>query len=285
MRTYQTAGRPIGFLYATMLADLMSNPDFVTSPRGQETLEVRNVMIEHDDPSDVLLTGVGRKLSSKLAVAEALQLIGGFSDPKSLISIAPSYAAFADEGEFHGAYGDRAGSYFEHVVRKLKDDPDTRQANVALWKNSLDLGIDGKHDYPCTVYLNFAIRNDQLVMTTHMRSNDIWLGYPYDLFQFTALARSVAHYLGISCGPYVHYVDSLHLYERDRAAADSMLTTSFVGERRAPIGEGVGALGLTWPLVQSRARRLFYADKVNNMTAEEQWMWSLMDSHWSESGR
>ena len=48
-----------------------------------------------------------------------------------------------------------------------------------------------------------------------MRSNDIWFGLPYDIFQFTSLQILLSMELGVGIGTYTHICGSLHLYERD----------------------------------------------------------------------
>ena len=48
-----------------------------------------------------------------------------------------------------------------------------------------------------------------------MRSNDIWTGFPYDVFSFTAFQTMLAFKLNVGIGEYTHIAGSLHLYERD----------------------------------------------------------------------
>jgi thymidylate synthase len=52
-------------------------------------------------------------------------------------------------------------------------------------------------------------------MTTYMRSNDLWMGFPNDVFQFTCMQIWLAMRLGVKLGTYTHIAGSLHLYERD----------------------------------------------------------------------
>ena len=47
-----------------------------------------------------------------------------------------------------------------------------------------------------------------------MRSNDIWLGLPYDMAFFTVILQIVAKATGLTVGRYYHTVGDLHLYER-----------------------------------------------------------------------
>ncbi|WP_417924869.1 thymidylate synthase [Collimonas pratensis] len=49
------------------------------------------------------------------------------------------------------------------------------------------------------------------------RSNDLYLGTPHNVVQFTCLQEIMAGWLGIEVGSYVQICDSLHLYEHDLA--------------------------------------------------------------------
>lgn len=220
------------------------------SPRGQLTRELIGTTLAMN-PIDAYPVGIGRGLSAGVAAFEALQLIGNFSDPEALVRISPNFAQFMDDGRFHGAYGVRAGWQFDSVLRKLRSDADSRQALVTLWDPVLD-NQSGKHDYPCTTSLHFLIREDRLILHTHMRSNDAWLGLPYDAFQFTQLQLTMAHMLGIEAGVYYHHTTSLHLYARDFDKVDDLLK---VPESLPPVANGLDHR-LTWAGMRKLARYL-----------------------------
>jgi hypothetical protein len=56
-----------------------------------------------------------------------------------------------------------------------------------------------------------------------MRSNDIWLGLTYDLFNFAQLTNGVAGELGLSTGEIIFNLGSSHLYDSDREKALTVL--------------------------------------------------------------
>lgn len=184
------------------------------SPRGEKTLEILGVSLTVRDPIDTLPVGTGRGVVKALAATETLQLIGGFHDPITLVKAAPHFAAYlGPDGHQRAPYGPRLVSQIPAAIQRLKDDPDTRQAQVAVWQPQLDLASD-LHDYPCTTCLQWFIRDGKLHMQVHMRSNDFWLGLPYDAFQFTQLQLAIASYLGLEPGAYRHSAASLHIYEK-----------------------------------------------------------------------
>lgn len=182
--------------------------------RNGATRELRDHIFTVTNPK-LCLPPKHRRASLALAAAEALQLVAGVSDPDLLVRIAPRIRRFRDGSAFWGAYGPRVASAMPHVLRKLTEDPRTRQAHVSLWDPRYD-DVPGRRDYPCTVsYLFWTDDAGRLCLKTHMRSNDAWLGLPYDLFQHMFLQKTVADALGLPYGDYTHHADSMHLYETD----------------------------------------------------------------------
>lgn len=185
------------------------------SPRGMKTLDVGYTTLEFITPYNMLPIGIGRQLSKRVAAAEAIQLIGGFADPQLLLQASPNFQRYIEpNGEFWGAYGRRIGTQLAFALDKLRVDPDTRQAIITLWQPGADNEI-GRKDYPCTIALGFSIIRGHVELDVTMRSNDVWRGLPYDIFQFTQLQHTVANLLGRQVGPYRHHTYSLHVYEDD----------------------------------------------------------------------
>jgi len=252
------------------------------APRGKLTKALRNVTILHENAEDCLLIGVRPGMSGKLAAMEALQLVGGFSDPELTVKVVPHYANFMDDGEFYGAYGLRTRDAVDHVIRKLASDQSTRQAQMSFWDNSKDLAVEGKHDYPCTISAHFEVyalpgEPERLHGTTVMRSNDAWLGYPYDVVQHTSLLRSIANALCLGVGTYTHIVHNMHLYATDfekvgQTLDKLALPKIAVAPRLLQGGIGIEG-GELWTMVQDRARQIFYEPQtVEPASIEEAWM-------------
>lgn len=239
------------------------------SPRGIQTLDAGPTTILVADTTDALPMGCGRGLKQVIGAVEAVQLIGSFSDPGLTFFASPNFMDFAeDDGQFYGAYGRRIGYQLNNVAFKLENDPDTRQAVITLWDPTFD-NSPGKRDYPCTVALHFAIIDNKLEMTTTMRSNDVWLGFPYDIFQFTQLQWSLARALRISPGIYRHTAWSFHMYATDFASAENI----FVPDRNAVMSEyplGIGDDGDGISKIKQRARQLPYVPPFK-LTKSEQW--------------
>lgn len=213
--------------YVTLVDWVSQLGDRVAS-RGLPTRELTGVTLEFPDPTTPLLPlGVGRGVNARLAAVEALQFISGTFDGDLIRRAAPGYAdvLVRPDDLAYGAYGPRVRRQLDAVISELHGSPTTRRAVVAIWRED-DLTHDG--DRPCTVALQFLLRpraatNElELRMVVTMRSQDVWLGVPYDVFMFSQLQLSLAHHLGVAVGRYTHHVGSLHLYDRDRDAADRL---------------------------------------------------------------
>lgn len=163
-----------------------------------------------------------RNASPEYGVGE---LFWYFSEDNALDQIqayAPSYDRFADNGRVHGGYGKRLAGQIQDVVCALNDQPNSRQAIIRIWeREDLKHAIArDKKDLPCTLTLQFLLRHGHLECHVNMRSNDVWLGTPYDVFCFTTIQKVIAASLGVRVGKYVHSVGSFHLYCRNMQAAE-----------------------------------------------------------------
>lgn len=206
--------------YRDLLREVRRHGELV-SPRGIDTRELIGVTLYFPNATlPMLPIRTGRGISVKLAAVEALHLIAGATNSKQVLAASPRYTDVLQDPSSldFGAYGPRVAEQMPKVVRDLTDDPWTRRAVVSIWNPGTDLDASG--DRPCTLTLQFLRRNGMLHLITNMRSNDVWLGTPYDVFMFTQLQQTVARVLDTAVGSYTHHVGSLHLYEERVNATD-----------------------------------------------------------------
>lgn len=211
--------------YVNVLGALATAP--VVAPRGLAVREIgERVSLKIAQPQAGLVGATGRSFVHAITAIEGTSLVGQTSVPELIIDRVGAFAPYANDGIFWGAYGPRAAGDVGLVVDLLKRDPDSRQAVISLYDSDRDLGRPDLKDVPCTVAIQFFLRDrvnrlggKQLNMWVVMRSNDAWLGLPYDLGQFSLLQFAVAQSLDAAVGTYTHSVGSMHLYERDWEAA------------------------------------------------------------------
>ncbi|MEV0898187.1 thymidylate synthase [Actinoplanes sp. NPDC049802] len=216
-------------LYAAVCHEVLQQGHFA-APRGMATTEVLGAHLCLTQPRRRFIdVPPARLLNPAFAVAEALWILSGSDDPW-IFTYNRSLAQYADDGRLQGAYGPRMRRWqgevdqLDYVRRLLTRDPDSRQAVIQLYDPQRD--TTGTRDVPCTLNYRFFVRRGRLDMHTTMRSNDVWLGLPYDLFTATLIQELMAGWLGVELGSYHHHVDSLHLYaQHDQQAAELSATT------------------------------------------------------------
>jgi thymidylate synthase len=200
-------------------------------PRGQWIYELNGVSFRLNNPRARLIYNHERKYSLILALGELLWYLRGTNSLDIIQYYNRRYSQFSDDGKsLYGAYGQRifgkklhnCMNQWEMVVKKLKEDPDSRQAVISIY-SAEDVAIKTL-DVPCTCYIQYFIRNNKLNCIVNMRSNDIIWGTSYDVFSFTMLQEIMAKELEIDIGWYIHFVGSMHIYDRHLAMAENMLT-------------------------------------------------------------
>lgn len=197
--------------------------------------------------------GPPRDPSRSYAAGELLWYLSGSDDGDHIRAYAPSYAAFLEpSGHAYGAYGKRWRDYnqLECAYDLMRRDPQTRQCVVSCWHPSdLAASAPGKvKDVPCTTALNFQPRGGVLNLVVTMRSNDWWLGMPYDAWCFMAVQRLMAAALKMRTGFYQHQVGSLHAYEprfAELSKAAEMATRGNGVEQDRPWNVDAGCHGHT----------------------------------------
>ncbi len=193
------------------------------SPRGMATTELMDVHLRLTDPRRRLVDlPPARVINPAFAVAEALWILSGSDDPW-IFQYNRALTRYTDDGRLQGAYGPRMRRWhgrvdqLDQVRRLLTRDPDSRQAVIQLFDPERD--TRGYRDVPCTLGYRFFLRGGWLHMHTTMRSQDLWLGFPYDIFAATLLQELLAGWLDVEVGDYHHHIDSLHLYTKHEQGA------------------------------------------------------------------
>lgn len=248
--------------------------------RNGDTYDLGHVITHLYSPLAALPLGTGRNLNREIAAAEAAQLIGAFSDPALMIKASPNFARYLepDLNSFHGAYGRRIGHQIPDVIHKFAMDPDTRQAVITLWDPLID-NTPGKRDYPCTVMLQFELIENKLNMNVIMRSNDVWLGVPYDWFQFTQLQLTMCNIMGVEYGTYTHQSLSTHLYAMDLEKTNDLHVPTGKGFTESEHIRGFGQYGENAIFkVMQRAKQVTRVP-LENPTDSERWYREQFQPH------
>ena len=258
MRTYDNFTQA----WVDLIKWTSTEPDFEASPRGMKVKEVLGAQFKITNPLHrIPYISSARKYSIHYMVAELLWYLAADNSTEWISTYASFWSNISDDGTTaNSAYGarifkphdrisppsDTGWIQWEYLVQELMKDPDSRRAVVHI--RSPHDSVLATKDVPCTLTLQFFIRDDKLHQVASMRSSDVILGIAYDVPAFTIfqelLALQLSEALGrkIEMGDYIHISNSLHIYERHFDMADAILKDHQAG---IPLGPAMPAM--KWP--------------------------------------
>lgn len=197
-------------------------------PRGLQTKE----LIAHQSIIDMnypCITLPSREMNYKFMFGEAWWILSGSNKVEPIAQYLENIRKFSDNGlTFNGAYGPKVVEQLQHVINSLAIDPESRQAVLTIWREN----PAPSKDIPCTVSMQFLIRNNKLICNVTMRSSDAWLGWVYDIFNFSMISAYIGIALRHSYNPVLHDLElgelyitagSQHIYECDFDKVENVL--------------------------------------------------------------
>jgi len=203
--------------------------DLVSKPRNLLIKELLNNQMQIDMHNPILSV-IERKLGYRFMFREAWWIMDGRNDVESIKDYSKAISSFSDDGfYFKGAYGPRVVDQLHYVVDSLIDDINTRQAVLTIWRAN----PRASKDIPCTISIQWLIRDYKIHCIDNMRSSDIWLGVPYDVFNFTMLTGCIMLLLrekglhDLKLGNLYLNAGSRHLYENNFESAIDVLNKPF----------------------------------------------------------
>ena len=236
-------------LYGDILDTIMKRGE-MTHPRNFNCLELSPCCVSLKNPHWNIIGNPVRKLNKGFMAAELLWMLAGRDDVGFLSFYNSKIAQFSDDGlKFFGAYGPKIVAQLPYIEWVLKKDPWTRQAVINIWRESPPV----TKDVPCTLMFQFIRRPlNRLNMSVYMRSQDIWLGFPYDLHNFTSIQILVACMLGLEPGEFTLNQGSLHAYQ-----------DNFIEMANAIKAMNVYKEGGTWPVELTRLSKCSGVAQLN----------------------
>lgn len=241
MSDERLCGEVVGYDFDEVFKNLMwylyKYPEHTSRPRGKLVRECLATTLVLQDPGARTLRSVVRNANYGFAVGEFLWYWSGRNDLESLLYYNKRAGDYSDDGKtINSAYGhrlrtevvtaDQKGetlSQWDVAVETLVDDPDSRRAILLINRpeDEARAVLVGSKDVPCTLSLQFFIRENALHLHVVMRSNDVIWGLTNDLFSFTLFQecmllelRQKKGFERLQLGTYYHTAGSMHLYER-----------------------------------------------------------------------
>lgn len=201
----------------------------ICTPGSKKTVEVLG-MQEHFDMNYPVISCSARKLNTNFMIAEAAWILSGSNDVNYPMQYMKKYGNWSDNGVImSGAYGPAIFRQMSYITNCLLSDPESRQAVLTIWAERPQESLD----IPCTLSLQFLIRNKEIHCIANMRSSDVFLGLPYDIFVFSMIAANLSkmlnYYSGIEyeLGYLTWQAGSAHIYARDSDKAIDCINSGY----------------------------------------------------------
>ncbi|TGB01481.1 thymidylate synthase [Halobacillus salinus] len=212
-------GSNFSIVYYKLLHLATNSEEGITSSRNGLVKDLGTAFFEIS-PQDEFRIPIlrGRAFNPFFALTEFSWLIEGSNMLEPLNYFIRNYFQYSDDGEtLNGAYGHRLRKFhgvdqIDKAIENLTKYSDTRRVVLSMWSAS-DLGSLSK-DIPCNISIMLKVRDDSLDMTVVNRSNDLYLGVPYNVVVFYLLQCFLASKTGFKVGKQKHFTDSLHLYTK-----------------------------------------------------------------------
>lgn len=316
MDNFVFVGETFDDLFRDVLHELIANPQYECSPRGSKIKEKLATTLVLNNPRARLLSPKSREVNYGFGVGEFLWYWQGKRDLETMLYYNKRMNHFSDDGKtLNSAYGFRMKKHYyfgtelqasrgmtqwEAAKETLLTDPDSRRCVILINQPEDEVAAltVGSKDVPCTLSLQFFIRDGKLDLHSHMRSNDVMWGLTYDLFSFTLFQECMLlelkrneKFKHLELGKYYHTAGSIHLYEHHFQQADRIVEEYKNGiELSKPMSSLTNLEQLDSLCVAEAELREGRQNSQTYVTSNETFMWMLnhlishMEKRKAESG-
>ena len=207
----------INKIWQDNISDLAADYTYFSRPRGRDVREKIGIQYKYD-LSNSVITLAERNMNYGFMFAEAAWILSGRNDLDYITKYMKSYSNYSDDGlTLNGAYGPKIVDQLSWCKEQIVKDKDTRQSFLNIWRER----PAKSKDIPCTTSIQFLVRDNVLHLVVNMRSQDVLLGFCYDVFVFSMIARAMQLMLletkskDVDLGICTVNVGSFHLYDSD----------------------------------------------------------------------
>lgn len=99
----------------------------------------------------------------------------------------------------------------DYLIHQLKQNPASRRHVTSLWSI---FDLDEMALNPCVWHTQWLVKEQKLHLIVGIRSSDMALGNPYNVFQYYVLQRMIAQVTGYELGTLTFNINDCHVYER-----------------------------------------------------------------------
>ncbi len=105
--------------------------------------------------------------------------------------------------------GTRIVDQISNVVEQIKKNPNSRRLMVVAYNPG---EVDSMALPPCHSMFQFYVADGKLSCQLYQRSNDIFLGCPFNIASYALLTHMIAHVCDLEVGDFVHTIGDAHIY-------------------------------------------------------------------------
>lgn len=221
--------------YRAVLKDILGGAYYRPSSRGRRFFEIPHYSFIITNPAKNEVSAEPRKFKHEFAHKFFEWIWTGESDITKLFGVNDNAKNYSDE-DMKGrntAYGPRFVEQRDRIIEELKRDPDTRRAVINILyptdSEMLEDSFNGltKVEFPCTIALQFMIRNGKLNLHVLMRSNNAVTTLCYDVYNFTHIQMAILQRLqnegmDVELGHYYHTAVSMHIFQDEMKLAEDI---------------------------------------------------------------
>lgn len=218
--------------YLQDLQYILDNGTSVSNRTGIDTLSVFGMQTRYDLTQGFPAVTT-KRLAWKSVVSELLWFIEGSGNERRLCEIlygtqdpekttiwtanalAPYWKTKASYvGDLGRVYGVQWRDFngvdqLTDLIKGLKEAPESRRHILTAWNPS---ELDQMALPPCHLLAQFSVTNNKLSCMMYQRSNDFFLGCPFNIASYSLLTHMIAQVCGLQVGDFVHTTGDAHIY-------------------------------------------------------------------------
>ncbi len=122
------------------------------------------------------------------------------------------------------AWETRAGTNIDQiskVIDSIRHKPESRRHIVQAWNVA---EIDEMALPPCHMFFQFYVANKSLSCSLYVRSNDLFLGAPFNIGQYALLTHMIAQQCDLDVGDLIYTIGDAHIYVNHLDQVDEQLS-------------------------------------------------------------